>query len=95
MAGGLSGYGNFPRYGFLQTLADSSRRGRLRGYPAGRDRRREYERAVTTLDPTNPQHARVLSKLAEDLHRAETDIGWMQQRLDEAREKGSAAFRRA
>ena len=56
--------------------------------------RREYERAVTTLDPTNPQHARVLSKLAEDLHRDETDISWMQQWLDEAREKGSAAFRR-
>ena len=37
--------------------------------------RREYERAVTTLDPTNPQHARVLSKLAEDMHRAETDVG--------------------
>jgi hypothetical protein len=46
--------------------------------------RREYDRAVTTLDPTNPQHARVLSKLAEDLHRAETDVGWTQRRLDEA-----------
>jgi hypothetical protein len=57
--------------------------------------RREYERAVTTLDPTNPQHARVLSKLAEDQHRAETDAGWTQRRLDEAHEKGSAAFRRA
>ena len=56
--------------------------------------RSEYERAVSTLDPTNPQHARVLSKLAEDLHLAETDVGWTQRRLDEAREKGSAAFRR-
>jgi hypothetical protein len=55
----------------------------------------EYERAVTTLDTTNPQHARVLSKLAEDQHRAETDVGWTQRRLDEARDRGSAAFRRA
>jgi hypothetical protein len=47
---------------------------------------REYERAVTTLDPTNPQHARTLSKLAEDQHRAETDFGWMQRRLYEARD---------